>query len=87
MNDTDHQIEPFQLWLKDRCIWAEAHQKTLFYGLLLFVALIACLTAIHGGFTIGVALWLGCAFWAAVTGALAAAKNRNIWGWGVIGGG
>jgi energy-coupling factor transporter transmembrane protein EcfT len=87
MINDQHEIEPFQLWLKERCIWAESHQKTLFYGLLLLIAAIALLLGLSDKFTRGVCAFLAYTVAAALTGALAASKNRNVWSWGLLGSG
>ena len=85
MNNEDHQIEPLQLWLKNRCIWAEAHQKTLFYGLLIIITAIKVVAlGLSGGFIALPVLLIGVVL-TGLTGGLAASKNRNIWGWGLAG--
>lgn len=84
-------VEPFQLWLKERCLWAEAHQKFLFFALLLLAALIGLIAgAAHGlpfhGVPWPIALYFLYILSAAMTGAVAACRNRHLWGWGLLGG-
>ena len=83
MSNCDREIEPFQLWLKNRCIWAELHQRTLFYAFLVLLMLIELMLGFAGGFTF--AVWLGLIYTivAATAGKLAASKNRNLWVWGL----
>jgi len=85
--NNDHEIEPLQLWIKNRCIWSEAHQKTLFFGLLVIVALATFGAALLEHFSFLSFLILFHTLWAAVTGVIAANKNRNIWLWGLLAGG
>jgi hypothetical protein len=97
INIDEPKIEPFQLWLKKRCIWAESHQKNLFLVFLSLVALLVLLfgmtpgvtedgQAVPGGFTRGVEIGLTYVISALVTGLYATSRNRHLWGWGLIGG-
>ena len=84
MENPDRNIEPFQVWLNDCCIWADDNQPILFSILLCFVAIFSLIIFFTKGFSIGVLIVWAYLALAATTGYLAVRKNRQIWAWGLL---
>jgi signal transduction histidine kinase len=94
-HENDHDIGAIQRWLKQQCIWVDLHQRLTFYFLLAAIFALGLvfalwrvtlpsprilLIALTPDFLLVYPILAG------LLGALAAYKNRHIWGWGLLGG-